>query len=266
MAREWVSRRLSRRAAQLEAVRQRDDANAPLLFYSACESVIRSLIRGRGPDLSGRRGSRVWTIHWYGGVRWRSAASCHCLPCDSRRGGPVRNCPATVSYTLEYQRLRATPLRHDAGLDLALLEVHGYRPPFTFVLAGDREIANNIPALSYEYGTTENIAGVDHLAPATRMGNVTRVIDLSDRFGPAGRQALELSFPALRGASGAPVFSSVNTHLWGIVIANYEYHLLPAQIETVRTSTGDVAAETRYLLPQAIAVNAKHLRSLLTSQ
>jgi len=160
----------------------------------------------------------------------------------------------------------ATLILLDSDVDLALLRVKGYVPPFTFVLARDNEIVNNIPVLSYEFGTTQRYAGIDHLAPATRMGNVTRVIDLSDRFGPAGRHALELSYPALRGASGAPVLSSVNTHLWGIVIANYEYHLLPAQIATTVDQHEGIHEEVMYLLPQAIAVNAVHLRPLLLAE
>ncbi len=70
---------------------------------------------------------------------------------------------------------------------------------------------------------------------------------------------LELSFPALRGASGAPVVSIGNeVVLWGIIVANVSYHLLPAQIEKV--VEGDTTVEEiKYLLPQAIAVNVKHL-------
>jgi len=160
----------------------------------------------------------------------------------------------------------ATLLRYDAEVDLAVLRVDGYSPPFSFILAREDEIANNIPVFSFEYGTTQRIAGIDHLAPATRMGNVTRVIDLSDRYGAAGRLALELSYPALRGASGAPVISSLNTRLWGIVIANHEYHLLPAQIESVTDESEGLHEEIRYLLPQAIAVNVIHLRPLLAGE
>lgn len=160
----------------------------------------------------------------------------------------------------------ATLIRYDSAVDLALLRVDGYIPPFTFVLAEPNEIANNIPVLSYEYGTTVNVAGVDQLAPATRMGNVTRVIDLSETFGLAGRHALELSYPALRGASGAPVVSSINTHLWGVIVANSEYHLLPVQIESVLDADGNLREDVRYMLPQAIAVNVVHLRPLLSGE
>ena len=87
----------------------------------------------------------------------------------------------------------ADMLRFDEAFDLALLAVQGYVPPNAFILADETEIANNVPVLCYEFGTTTRVASVDHLAPATRMGNVTRVIDLSEQFGPAGLQALELS-------------------------------------------------------------------------
>lgn len=95
------------------------------------------------------------------------------------------------------------------------------------------------------------------------MGNVTRTLDLTDRYGEAGRSALELSFPALRGASGAPVVSNLTFRLWGIIIANVSYHLLPAQIESVLDEQGQVEEETRFMLPQAVAVHIKHLRKVL---
>jgi hypothetical protein len=46
---------------------------------------------------------------------------------------------------------------------------------------------------------------------------------------------LELSFPALKGASGSAVTELRGSQLivHGILVANTEHHLLPAQIETV---------------------------------
>jgi hypothetical protein len=74
---------------------------------------------------------------------------------------------------------------------------------------------------------------------------------------------LELSFPALRGASGAPVLSNLTFRLWGIITANVAYHLLPVQIEHVWDDEGQITEETRFLLPQAIAVHVKHLQAML---
>jgi hypothetical protein len=82
-------------------------------------------------------------------------------------------------------------------------------------------------------------------------------------YGKAGEDALELSFPTLQGASGAPIVSNETRRLWGIVKANVEYHLLPAQTITARDSKAQILEETNYMLPQGIAVHVKHLRSML---
>jgi hypothetical protein len=74
---------------------------------------------------------------------------------------------------------------------------------------------------------------------------------------------LVLSFAALRGASGAPVVSNTDLHLWGIVTANRAYHLLPTQVETVLDEKNQLIEEVRFMLPQALAIHVKHLRSVL---
>ena len=103
------------------------------------------------------------------------------------------------------------------------------------------------------------------LNPATRLGNVTRDLDLTELYGPAGRRMLELSFPALKGASGAPVLSNGNFELWGVIKANVGYELLPAQIESVRDQSGTVLEETKFYLPQALAVNRAEVEHFLLS-
>jgi hypothetical protein len=192
------------------------------------------------------------------------------LPLLATADHVVRNWEGDFAFTLppspilwNVNAFKAHLVARDPEFDLALLDASPFRPEYSVMPADNGQIANNIPVLCYEYGTTQTIAGVAHLAPAMRMGNVTRVIDLSDRFGRAGESALELSFPALRGASGAPVISSQGFYLWGIVIANIEYHLLPAQIISVLDETNQVYEETKYMLPQAVAVNVKHLRPML---
>ena len=154
-------------------------------------------------------------------------------------------------------------LASDPQVDLALLEVPGYSLSKTVQLAEDDEIRYNLPVVCYEYGTTRTQGTFINFAPATRLGNVTRQLDLSDRFNKAGENILELSFPALRGASGAPVLSNHDYKLWGIVIANVSYYLLPAQIESVLDEKNNLIAETYYLLPQAVAVHVKHVRAFI---
>ena len=158
--------------------------------------------------------------------------------------------------------MQAKLITKNRNTDLALLEVPGYPPQKALQLAQDNEITLNQSVYCLEYSTTQALGKAIHLSPATRLGNVTRLLNLADRYGQAGEDALELSFPALRGASGAPIISN-SFHLWGIVIANVSYHLLPAQIESVLDEKNQVIEETRYLLPQGLAVHVKHLRAML---
>jgi hypothetical protein len=120
---------------------------------------------------------------------------------------------------------------------------------------------------TFEYGTTRSAGNKIELSPATRMGNITRMLNLTDQYNKAGDEILELSFPALRGASGAPVISidGDQFNLQGVIIANVSYHLLPAQVETVLDEKNEVLEETKFMLPQALAVNVKHVRALLES-
>lgn len=154
-------------------------------------------------------------------------------------------------------------VERNSEADLALLEVPDYPKETGLRLAQDSEITQNQQVLCFEYGTTRRREKMTILAPATRLGNVTRILNLEEQYGLAGRDALELSFPALKGSSGAPVVSNSTFNIWGIVIANVNYHLLPAQIESVWDEEKRIEEETRFLLPQGIAVHVKHLREML---
>ncbi len=180
----------------------------------------------------------------------------------------VRDWPGALAISVlpDYDRLyEAKVVRTNPDTDLALLDVSGYQVPNPIQLAEDDEIRTNVQAICFEYGTTRTEGHIINLAPATRLGNVTRELKLHSQFGAAGDEMLELSFPALRGASGSPVMSGVTFRLWGVVVANVSYHLLPAQIESVIEPGGQKIEETRYLLPQALAVHVKHVRALFAS-
>ena len=161
---------------------------------------------------------------------------------------------------------RASSVRRKPSVDLALLEIENYAPRRSCQLAEDEDIIFNKLIFTYEYGTTLTLGKQIIVSPATRMGNVTRIRNLQDQFGSKGDGMLELSFPALRGASGSPIIDIIgeDIKLWGIVTDNIGYHLLPAQIETVLQDDGSLDEEIKFLLPQALAVNVKHLRRFIS--
>ena len=151
--------------------------------------------------------------------------------------------------------------------DVALLSPLRTPAKISMTLSAERQKAGNIQLLTYEYSTTAVKENKFVLIPATRLGNCVRVIQLEETFGIAGKDMLELSFPALKGASGAAVVElSGNVMIaHGMIVANSEHHLLPAHIETVVDEKDSIHEERKYFLPQAIAVNSIRIIEVLKS-
>jgi hypothetical protein len=153
--------------------------------------------------------------------------------------------------------------RH-GSLDLALLRTPDH-PKAVWMTVRGRPVSHNFSVMTYEYSATvASEAGV-HVVPATRIGNITREIDMSAWRG--GDDALELSFPALRGASGAPLLlnqqGSEDVGVCGVLISNVSHHLLPVHIETVLDKRNEILEETKFLLPQGVAINGRHIVEFL---
>ena len=153
--------------------------------------------------------------------------------------------------------------QRDKDHDLALLKINDYRPSNPLIPWFDFPLHENLPASTYEYSTTREERGRIRLSPVARQGHITRRLTV-DRLGPAGEKALEVSFPAVRGASGAPLIYEYRGgfHLIGVLVSNAEYHLLPAHVQLSLDTANTLADEVRYFLPQGIAVNICHLRSM----
>jgi hypothetical protein len=180
---------------------------------------------------------------------------------------------ATAAHVLRgFTHSKIGPMNSDAGLfdavvvdqddyrDLALLRVNSYVPKRVLWPAFDVPFYANQSLMTFEYGTTEVIGKRISLNPATRLGNMTRQFNMLDILGGAGELAMELSFPALRGASGAPVIKAGSSAVWGIIVANHSSELLPHQIERVIDSKNRLEETIRFMLPQAVAVNINHLK------
>lgn len=157
----------------------------------------------------------------------------------------------------------ANVVARDSFHDLALLEVFEFKPSAVLELAPKIAHQNQL-LCTFEYGTTRTQGNQILISPATRIGNITRTLNLVSQYQGAGDEMLELSFPALRGASGAPIVSNDDKfQLQGIIIANVSYHLLPAQLLSVLDEENHILEETQFMLPQALAVNVKHVITFL---
>lgn len=170
-----------------------------------------------------------------------------------------------VVVEVEERLAKANVLIREPNTDLALLDVSDYRPSHTVPLEEDENLTLNQIVICFEYGTTVVAGQHINFSPANRLGNVTRFRDFCDLYREAGNQMLELSFPALKGASGAPIMDwRPPFKLWGIIKANVSNELLPVQIETILDEAGELEEETKFYLPQALAIHVKHIRRLIS--
>ena len=137
-----------------------------------------------------------------------------------------------------------------------------------------RELSDTEPALNADLITLEFSQTSSHLHPngslhlnlifSARKGHVVRqYVTDSLPITPTPTHVLELSFPALKGASGAPVIAELRHPnpgaVVGLLVANMERHLMPAQVERIEDETG-VTEERRYFLPLGLAISWRHLR------
>ena len=167
-----------------------------------------------------------------------------------------------IDIAKEKKFYHASAAFHNNRTDLALLRIENYAPPFTCKISANATIAFNDLVCCYEYGTTVSKGKQIVLSPATRVGNITRILNKTETHGEAGQEMLELSFPALKGASGSPILKvEGEVYVLGVVVGNVSYHLHPVQIESILDEDNKYIEEVKYLLPQGLAVNSKHLLS-----
>jgi len=160
-------------------------------------------------------------------------------------------------------------VRFSPRYDIAIGRVPTWNLPFPLQLS-ETEPALNADLITMEFSQTSSQSQPDgsshlNLIPSARKGHVIRnYMTDSLSITPAPTHVLELSFPALRGASGAPVLAELRHPqpgaVVGLLIANVEHHLMPAQVERIDDHTG-VIEERRYFLPLALAISCRHLRA-----
>jgi len=147
--------------------------------------------------------------------------------------------------------------------DVALLEIEGYHPKKRFSLVQEEVILSNEFIVCLEYGKTKQYGGNIEVMESTRIGNITRVFPEHELFGKRHNDLLELSFAALRGASGAPILSFDGFRVLGMIIANHSYHLIPSQIEKYLNENGETIEETKFMMPQALAVHVNEIKRVI---
>jgi hypothetical protein len=199
-------------------------------------------IRGDGTFLTAK--------HVLEGVTLRSG---ECFGAVILPGGPTAHPVSDVTFAERF--------------DIALARAEGVDDVLPLEIATEDAPANR-DVLTVEFSGTESRLLEDgrtamHFTPYYRKGHV--ICSYPSTY-PEATPTLchDLSFPALRGASGAPVIVEADGSVTGMVVANVERHLLPAQVERVELGS-DQREEIRYFLPIGKAIAWQHLREFVLS-
>jgi len=125
----------------------------------------------------------------------------------------------------------------------------------------------NVHVATLEYSRSHPLQGAAarrllKVVGSFRRGNIVRTYRAPWPGGGAEVETLELSYPALQGASGAAVFEERSTQVVGMVLGNVESTAQPAL--TLRASLSGTDYEERtYHLPFGLAISWLHLRIAL---
>jgi hypothetical protein len=101
------------------------------------------------------------------------------------------------------------------------------------------------------------------LWPLTHKGNV--MLHYTGTIGrTAGTPAFVTSFPALQGASGAPVLRHSDKAVVGMMVGNKESLLVPAQVVEILDGE-NYLEETKYFLPHGLGIASDAILEFLVS-
>ena len=172
-----------------------------------------------------------------------------------------------VSAEKDFTLYGVTQVRVSRRFDIALakaIAVEGHAP----LQMANADPPRNRDLLTFDYSATtfrqqEAGRGQLDITPYTRKGHIVCQRE-NDYPGPELALTLELSFPALRGASGAPVILDRRKDVIGMVVANVAQRLLPPQLEPIQQPAG-VPRDGTYYLPAALALHWSHLKEFVES-
>jgi Trypsin-like peptidase domain len=175
------------------------------------------------------------------------------LHTESNKFGVLTGPPSDNLTVNTLEDIQASP-EHD------IAAVSAQELPWVHPLSiSNQPVPNNQDVLAYEFSSTriETLATGQRqvlFTPFTHKGNVLRhyTSTFPDRY---PTPSFDTSFPALQGASGAPVVRAHDFAVVGMLVANHERHLLPAQVVRLETDERTVE-ETKYFLPVGKAIEA----------
>lgn len=172
----------------------------------------------------------------------------------------------------------------DSGADLAILSTD-FIPIASLILADPSELAmfDDVAALEYSETRSQLMEAESGLraTPSARIGCITRFVprqEVECVVSSPSDDMLLLSFPAMPGASGAPVVRRNDCHVVGVIVQSWSLDATPAKVEEVVEEDVDqpddppgpwprrrIVETRRYLIPQALAANVRTIRQMLAA-
>lgn len=148
--------------------------------------------------------------------------------------------------------------------DLAILKCDELRVESPLTIS-EEALSSGREVLTIEHAQFRENRQITHVhideGVSIRRGHIVRLLSSEhDEFNREG--SFEVSFPAPKGASGAPVVAvggAENGEVIGVIIGSATYDLEP-----IVSAAGD-REDVRYQLPAGIAISAEKLTSLLSS-
>jgi S1-C subfamily serine protease len=127
----------------------------------------------------------------------------------------------------------------------------------------NRELLNNSDYMTVEFSrmsiNRNDSTGIQttFFNPSCRKGNIITTY-ISEYPESEPTKIIEVSFPVLQGASGAPLFEFDSPNVVGMITYSIGYELTPAQTTIIHD--GDhYSEETKYFLPVGRAIHFEHL-------
>jgi len=155
----------------------------------------------------------------------------------------------------------------DNERDLALLRPSTALPRSPWrVSVGDPSWATGDLLSCFEFSATQQLPDKRFkVLTRTHVGNavsVHRLLEGNVLPRLASQDAIELSFPALKGASGAPVVDRFTCEVAGVVAANNEAELAPSSV--YEYTDGETYIERVRYIPSGIAIHGRHVAAFMS--
>ena len=167
-----------------------------------------------------------------------------------------------VDRNEKIHNVKPTIIHKSKKYDIAALKIEATNNAYFKV--GNKSLHNNIDYMTVEFSrisfTRNDSTGLQttFFNPSCRKGNIVTTY-ISEWPEPAPTKIIEVSFPVLQGASGAPLFECNDPwNVIGMITHSIQYELTPAQ--TTLVHDGDnYSEEIRYFLPVGRAIHFEHL-------